>query len=84
MEANQEESTKSDIKGGKTLIGRIYNYQEKTKMSITEILNLPYIYYVLSMLDAPYLNYDKKEKKKEKETPNTAEAEAGAFTNFFK
>jgi len=53
-----------DIKGGKLIQGKIFAYQEKTGMSYNEIMKLPYITFVLGMLDAPQVDYDSK-----KETP---------------
>lgn len=58
-----------DIVGGKTILGKIFQYQEKTGMSYNDILKLPYIVFVLCMADAPQVDYDsKKDKKKVPET----------------
>ena len=47
----------------------MFAYQEKTGMTQKQILNLSYIYFVVSMYDAPSIDYskDKKEKKKKKD-----------------
>jgi len=68
------------IKGGKTFLGRLFAYQEKTGMGIKEIMKLPYILFVIGMLDAPSIDYESK-KTKEYNTPNTAEEEINAVTN---
>jgi hypothetical protein len=44
-------------------------------MSIKEILRMPYILFVVGMLDAPSIDYDKKKKMKTA-PPKTAEEEA--------
>lgn len=48
------------IIGGKTILGRIFQYQEKTGMNYNDILELPYITFVLGMADAPQIDYDTK------------------------
>jgi len=53
------------IIGGKTILGKIFSYQEKTGMSVNDILQLPYIFFVISMADAPQIDYEKKKEKKE-------------------
>lgn len=55
-----------DIIGGKTILGKIFQYQEKTGMSYDEVLKLPYITFVLGMADAPQIDYDSKKEKKTK------------------
>jgi hypothetical protein len=69
------------VKGGRTIIGRIFAYQEKTGMSIKEILKLPYVMFVIGMLDAPAIDYESKEEK-EKDTlisPKDANSEINAL-----
>ncbi len=63
MEIDETENEYS-IKGGRTILGRIFSYQEKTGMSPKQILELPYIQFVISMLDAPSIDYNKKKDKK--------------------
>lgn len=70
------------VKGGKTIIGKIFSYQEKTGMSIREIMEIPYILFVLGMLDAPCIDYDKK--KEEIIVPKTAAEEIAAITGAFR
>lgn len=68
--------------GGKTIIGRIFAYQEKTGMSYKEIMKMSYIVFVLGMLDAPQIDYDS---KKDKETKlESAESQVNAILNVFK
>lgn len=55
-----------DTKGGKTILGKIFAYQEKTGMPYNEIMNLPYIIFVIGMLDAPQVDYESKKDKKNK------------------
>lgn len=52
-------------------------------MPYNEILKLPWIIFVLGMLDAPQIDYDKEKKNEGKVIPKTAEEEAKAFINFF-
>ena len=66
------------IKGGRTFLGKVFAYQERTGMSIREIMKIPYIQFVIGMLDAPAVDYDKKKDKKEITTPDTAESQASA------
>ena len=48
-------------------------------MSIKSIMKIPYVMFVLGMLDAPQINYDSK--KEEISTPKTAEDEAAAIVS---
>jgi hypothetical protein len=64
--------------GGKTILGKIFAYQEKTGMSVKDILKTPYIMFVIGMLDAPQVDYDSKTKDKTT-TPKTAEDEAASL-----
>ena len=41
---------------------------------------MPYILFVIGMMDAPSIDYDKKERKKKK-TPKTAKGEVDAVIN---
>jgi hypothetical protein len=58
-----ESSGQYVVKGGKTILGRIFAYQEKTGMSLKEVLKMPYIMFVISMLDAPSIDYESKKRK---------------------
>ncbi len=81
MEIDKDER-KYTIKGGKTFLGRLFAYQEKTGMSPKEIMKIPYILFVIGMLDAPSIDYDKKNsKKKKKKSPKTAKGEVNAVIN---
>ena len=50
-------------------------------MSYNDIMKLPYIAFVLGMLDAPQIDYDSKKEKTK--TPQTAEEEAAALMGVF-
>lgn len=66
MEINVDEN-KYTVKGGNTFLGKMFSYQERTGMSPKDILKLPYIQFVIGMLDAPQIDYEsKKEKNKDK------------------
>ena len=67
------------VKGGQTILGRIFAYQEKTGMSVNEILKIPYIMFVIGMLDAPSIDYEKKKNEKII-TPKNAASEIAAIT----
>ena len=71
-----------DFVGGKTIIGRVFAYQEKTGMSYKEIMKMPYIVFVLGMLDAPQIDYDTKKTKEKK--LDSAESQVNAILNVFK
>jgi hypothetical protein len=66
------------IKGGKTIIGKLFAYQERTGASLKDTLNTPYIMFVLGMLDAPSIDYGDKKSKENK--PSTAADEISAIT----
>ena len=61
-----EDERKYSVKGGKTFLGKLFAYQEKTGMSPKQIMKIPYILFVIGMLDAPSIDYDDKKKKKSK------------------
>ena len=67
--------------GGKTIIGRIFAYQEKTGMSIKDIMRTPYIMFVLGMVDAPSIDYSK-DKSEDTTTITGAQEQANALKNF--
>lgn len=68
------------ITGGKTIIGKIFSYQEKTGMSPAEIMKLPYIMFVLGMYDAPQIDYSSKDENKKPKTPKTIADEIALVT----
>lgn len=82
MEVDKKQR-KYTVKGGKTILGRLFQYQERTGMSVNEILKLPYIMFVIGMADAPSIDYDTEEKQKTSE-PKTQEEEINAFLTAFK
>lgn len=57
------ESGQYSYKGGVTIAGKLFAYQEKTGSSIETILKMPYILFVLGGLDAPSLDTENKENK---------------------
>ena len=65
-----ESKGKYSITGGKTIIGKIFSYQEKTGMSYFDILKLPYITFTLGMLDAPQIDYDSDKKDTKQKSDN--------------
>lgn len=75
---------KYSVKGGKTILGRIFEYQKETGLSPKEIMKLPYIFFVISMVDAPQIDYESKDKKAEIAKPKTADEEIAALTSIFK
>lgn len=56
------------VKGGKTFLGRMFAYQKETGAAIKDIMKMPYIQFVIGMLDAPSIQYAKKEEIKEAKT----------------
>lgn len=74
---------KYTIKGGHTILGRIFEYQKETGLSPESIMKLPYIFFVISMADAPQIDYETKDKKTVIE-PKTQEEEIAALTAIFK
>lgn len=75
-----ETTNEYTITGGKTIIGKIFSYQEKTGMSPAEIMKLPYIMFVLGMYDAPQIDYSSKDEKKKPKTPETMADEIALVT----
>jgi hypothetical protein len=75
------ESSKSKgqhtVIGGKTILGKIFTYQEKTGMKYQDIMKLPYIAFVIGMMDAPQIDYDSKKEQEIK--PKTVDDEASAL-----
>ena len=70
------------VKGGRTFIGKMFSYQERTGMSPGQILKLPYILFVLGMYDAPSIDYETKKEKKLK--PTTAEEQVNSIISILK
>lgn len=77
-----DDGGKHSVKGGKTILGRVFSYQEKTGMSIENIMKLPYIFFVLGMADAPWIDYDSKKEKEKVNRPTTVEEELAALTGM--
>lgn len=51
-------------------------------MTPKQIMKIPYVLFVIGMLDAPSIDYDsKKKEKKKKKTPKTAKGEVNAVIN---
>lgn len=71
-----------NIKGGKTILGKIFQYQKETGMSIKEIMKIPYIMFVIGMLDAPHIDYDSK--KEDIIETKTKEEELAAMAAIFR
>jgi len=69
LEAPESEGSHAII-GGKTILGKIFAYQEKTGASYEEVLALPYVQFVIGMADAPHVDYNS-EKPKKKSTFGT-------------
>jgi len=74
-----ESERQYNIIGGKTILGKIFTYQEKTGMPYKEILKLPYIAFVIGMLDAPQIDYKSKKVKKTDSASDQIAAFHGAF-----
>lgn len=51
-------------------------------MSYNEVLELPYITFVLGMADAPQIDYESKKVNKDTKVPQTKEEEINAFSSF--
>jgi len=61
----------------------MFSYQEKTGLSPKEIMKIPYIVFVIGMLDAPQIDYDT-DKKKKIIKPTNADEEMSAIMGAFK
>lgn len=83
MEIDKDEVRKYKVKGGKTILGKLFAYQERTGLAPKEILKLPYIQFVLGMLDAPQVDYGN-EKEKKKIGKLTPKEEMAAIANIFR
>lgn len=79
---NDKSKGKYTVKGGKTILGRIFSYQEKTGQDWESILDMPYIRIVIAMLDAPSIDYDKDSNSKFI-SPDSAEDEVNLFLSAF-
>ena len=82
MEAPKD-AGKYAVKGGRTFIGRMFQYQEKTGMTPKQIGQLPYIMFVLGMLDAPQIDMKEKNEDVKLNVPKTPEEEMNALLGFF-
>lgn len=70
------------VKGGNTILGRIFAYQERTGAAIKDIMSMPYIQFVIGMADAPQIDYETKDKKDETFTPKNAQEESTSLRGF--
>lgn len=71
------------IKGGNTIMGYLFAYQEKTGMGLKEIMKTPWLMIVLGMLTAPSVDYEaSKEKKKTKPPVETPDDEINVLQTF--
>lgn len=79
-----KDSGKYDIKGGKTILGKIFAYQERTGASLEEIRGMSWVQFVLGMADAPNIDYESKKDVTKKDKPDGKAAEKAALLGFFK
>ena len=49
-------------------------------MTVEQIMKLPYILFVVGMLDAPSIDFDNKKEKEKVNTPKSADEEIAAIT----
>lgn len=76
-----KEKRKYKIVGGKIIFGKIFEYQTKTSMPYNDIMKLPYIAFILGMLDAPQVDYDSE--KEDIKKPQTKEEEIAVMNAIF-
>lgn len=77
------ETRSYSVKGGKTFLGALFQYQERTGASLKEIKKLPYIQFIIGMVDAPSIDYEKKTKKEKTEISDKQE-EINALAGFLR
>lgn len=82
MDINKQKG-KHTVKGGQTIIGKIFTYQKETGTSLKEVMSMPYIQFVLGMLDVVQIDYDSKETRDTYE-PDTGHAEINAVITALK
>lgn len=84
METSTKERQYS-IKGGRTIIGYIFAYQEKTGSSYQEVLKMPWLSLVIGMMDAPSIDYDSGSKEEKEKTlkADTVEEEVANIQAIF-
>ena len=80
MEVNKSKGSHA-VKGGQTILGNIFAYQERTGMSIDNIMQLPYIMFVISMLDAPQIDYESTSNDNTPTETDTVDAQINAVAN---
>lgn len=74
-----------NIKGGVTILGKIFAYQQTTGQKWDDILRMPYIAFVLAMADAPAVDYeDQKNSSVKVKDHETAEDELNTMLSIFK
>ena len=61
-------------------MGRLFSYQERTGASLHEIMNMPYIQFIIGMVDCPHIDYDTK--KEINSVSLTAEQQAEQLINI--
>lgn len=71
------------VKGGRTILGRLFEYQKETGASLKDIMKMPYIHFALSMMDAPYIDTDKKKTDATVKKAETEEDQLKALQSFF-
>jgi len=83
LEADKS-SRKYAVKGGNTILGRVFAYQERTGAAIKDIMSMPYIQFVIGMADAPQIDYETKDKKEKDEIyiPKNAQEESKSLRGF--
>lgn len=79
---NVKSKKQYSVIGGKTILGKIFAYQKETGMSVKNIMKLPYIMFVIGMLDAPQIDYENKREKINE--PKTKEEEIAAMASIFR
>lgn len=70
------------VKGANTILGKVFAYQEKTGMPPEQIMKLPYVMFVIGMLDAPSVNYNDKKDEEKTNKPKTAGEEMNAVAGL--
>ena len=61
----------------------MFQYQERTGASLKEIKKLPYTQFIIGMIDAPSIDYEKKTKK-EKTDISDKQEEINALAGFLR
>ena len=81
---NDTDQRQYAIKGGNTIMGYLFAYQEKTGMGIEQIMKTPWLMIVLGMMTAPSVDYREGKSKNEKVTkPKTVDEQMNALNQIF-